>query len=529
MKKWGLVTILALAQFIMVLDSTVMNVSISTVVKDLNTTAAMLQTAITLYTLTMASFMLIGGKLGDIYGKRKIFIVGAMIYALGSFITAISPNVWVLILGWSLVEGLGAVLVIPAIAALIASNYHGKDRIAAFAIIGGISGVSATAGPLIGGYVTTYLSWRYVFIAEVVIMLGVLLFKRLLVDKSVAKKSKIDILSATYSVAGLMLLVFGILQSKVWGWVQPMAKPEIAGHEIAPLGISLVFYLIIIGIILLKMFYNRQQKLLAKAKDPLLDVSMLSSKQLRSGLGVLMAQYIITAAVFFVIPVYLQMTLGYDALETGLKILPLSISLILFSVIGTRLINRWTAKRIVRVGQVLLIVSSIALLGSISTDLKSTIFAVGMFLLGAGLGLLASQIGNVNMSAVPNDKSSEVGGLQGVFQNLGASLGTALIGSIMIMSLTNTFVSGINNSSLPNEIKTTVNQNSQVGVAIAPVNEVTGLAESKGATPAQAQEIQDIYGQSQLSSLKNSLTAVALVATFTLLFSRNIPNKKIKS
>jgi MFS family permease len=277
------------------------------------------------------------------------------------------------------------------------------------------------------------------------------------------------------------------------------------------------------------MFYNRQQKLLAKAKDPLLDVSMLSSKQLRSGLGVLMAQYIITAAVFFVIPVYLQMTLGYDALETGLKILPLSISLILFSVIGTRLINRWTAKRIVRVGQVLLIVSSIALLGSISTDLKSTIFAVGMFLLGAGLGLLASQIGNVNMSAVPNDKSSEVGGLQGVFQNLGASLGTALIGSIMIMSLTNTFVSGINNSSLPNEIKTTVNQNSQVGVAIAPVNEVTGLAESKGATPAQAQEIQDIYGQSQLSSLKNSLTAVALVATFTLLFSRNIPNKKIKS
>jgi predicted MFS family arabinose efflux permease len=306
-----------------------------------------------------------------------------------------------------------------------------------------------------------------------------------------------------------------------------MTKPEIAGFEIAPLGISLVTYLIIIGLIFIKIFFDRQKYMLSKAKEPLLDVSMLKSKQLRSGLGVLMAQYIITASIFFVIPVYLQMTLGLDALQTGYKILPLSLVLIIFSILGTRLINRWSPKKIVRVGQILLIFSAVLLMGSLSTDLKSKLFAAGMFMLGGGLGLLASQVGNVNMSAVDNSKSSEVGGLQGVFQNLGSSLGTALIGSVMIMSLTSTFVSGVNTSNLPENIKAEVNKNSQVGVSIAPVNQVTAQAESKGASKGQAQQIENIYEDAQLSSLKISLAAVAVIATLTLLFSKNIPTDKI--
>lgn len=528
MKKWSVVIILALAQFIMVLDSTVMNVSISTVVKDLNTTTAMMQMAITFYTLTMASLMLIGGKLGDIWGRKRAFIIGSMVYATGSFITAISPNIWVLMLGWSLIEGLGAVLVIPAIAALIAMNYQGKDRVAAYAIIGGISGVSAAVGPLVGGYVTTYLSWRYVFIAEVVIMLGILIFKKLIIDVSKAINTKIDILSALLSVSGLFILVFGILQSKVWGWVVPMTIPEINGKEIAPFGISLVAYLIIIGIILIKLFYNRQLYLLKNKRNPLLDVSMLKAKSLRSGVSVLMAQYFIIASVFFVVPVYLQMTLGYDALQTGLKLLPMSLSLIIFSVLGTKLISRWTPKRIIRVGQILLVISTITLLASVTPDLNSLYFKLGMFILGAGLGLLASQIGSVNMSAVDSSKSSEVGGLQGVFQNLGSSLGTALIGSVLIMSLTTTFVNNIQSSSLSSDVKNYVSQNSQAGVALVPVSEVTAYAESKGLPQSEAQTITDLYSASQLQSIRTALFAATIIAIFTLLFSRNIPNKKIK-
>ncbi len=174
MKKWSVVIILALAQFVMVLDSTVMNVSITTVVKDLGTTVNAMQAAIAFYTLTMAALMLVGAKMCAKWGLVKTFVVGSLIYALGSFITAIASSMGMLFVGWSVIEGIGAVLVIPAIAALVATNYKGTDRITAYAIIGGISGAAAAAGPLIGGFMTTYLSWRYVFIAEVIIMLGVI-------------------------------------------------------------------------------------------------------------------------------------------------------------------------------------------------------------------------------------------------------------------------------------------------------------------------------------------------------------------
>ncbi|MEI7560698.1 MAG: MFS transporter, partial [Actinomycetes bacterium] len=172
--KWIPVIVLAIAQFIMVLDTTVMNVSISAVVEDLNTTISGVQLAITSYALVMGAFMMTGGKLGDILGRRKAFAIGLMIYGTGSLITALSPNLPVLLLGWSLVEGLGATLVMPAIMALTAAMYTGKDRAVAYGLLGGIAGAGAAAGPLIGGYVTTTFSWRYVFAAETVIVIGLL-------------------------------------------------------------------------------------------------------------------------------------------------------------------------------------------------------------------------------------------------------------------------------------------------------------------------------------------------------------------
>lgn len=528
MKKWSVVAILAVAQFVMVLDSTVMNVSISTVVADLNTTVSAMQAAITFYTLTMAALMLLGGKLGDVWGRKRALIIGSIVYATGSLITAISPNIQTLMIGWSLVEGLGAILVIPAIAALVAVNYKGKDRVIAYAVIGGISGAAAAAGPLIGGYVTTYLSWRYVFVAEVLVMALVVLLRGTIKDVSRRSREKIDLLSVFLSASGLFLLVFGMLQSKTWGFVTPRATPVINGQEIAPLGISVVAYMILSGILILKLFYNRQQKLESAEKNPLLKVSMLGIKQLRSGMSVLMSQYLITASVFFVIPIYLQMTLGYDALQTGIKILPLSIAVILFSVIGTRLSKNKSPKRIVRAGQVALILGSILLLGSISTELNETLFKIGMFILGGGLGLLASQLGNVNMSSVSDKQSSEVGGLQGVSQNIGSSLGTALIGSVMVASLTTGFVSNVEQSSLPSNVKSYVQTNSEAGVAIVSTNDVEQYAESQGLSNSDVNEVVDAYASAQITSLEQSFFAIVVLATLTMVFSRNIPDKITK-
>ena len=461
MKKWSVVTILGCAQFVMVLDGTVMNVSISTVVSDLDTTVAAMQAAITFYTLTMAAFMLLGAKLGDVWGRRRAFVIGSCIYALGSLITALSPNIAFLFLGWSIIEGLGAVLVIPAIAALIADNYEGPDRITSFAIIGAVSGAAVAAGPLIGGFVTTYFNWRYVFVAEVVIMAGVVMFSRIVTDATERQRVRIDMLSVLLSASGLVFVVFGMLQSKTWGWIRPLQAPEIGGVPITPLGISLTAWLILGGGILLYLFARRQVHLVATGRPPLVNVSLFSIERLRSGLSVLGAQYAVTAGLFFMVPVYLQMTLGLDALETGIKIFPLSVSLILFSIMGTRLSRLWSPRRIVRWGQVILVVSALVLLGSVSLDLRSALFAGGMFFAGAGLGLLASQLGNVNMSSVTEAETSEVGGLQGVFQNLGSSLGTALIGSVLIAALSSSFASGVASSDLPADVRSMVSEATQ--------------------------------------------------------------------
>lgn len=504
-----------------------MNVSISTVVKDLDTSITAMQAAITFYTLTMASLMLLGGKLGDIWGRKRAFTIGSSVYALGSLITAISPNITVLFIGWSVVEGIGAVLVVPAIAALAAVNYTGKDRIKAYALISGVAGAAAAAGPLIGGFVTTYLSWRYVFIAEVFIMIGVLLTTKNIKDeaRSSKKSIKIDVPSVLLSSVGLIMIVFGMLQSKTWGWIDPRSIPTINGAEIAPLGISIVAYLILAGIILLRIFYTRQQKLEQTNNNPLLSVSMLGIPRLRSGLNVLLAQYLVIGAVFFIIPVYLQTTLGYDALKTGLKILPLSISLVIFSVLGAKFSSKYSPKKIIRIGQILIIAGVIFTMGAIDTYINSFAFICGMFLLGGGFGLLASQIGNVNMSSVSQSKSSEVGGLQGVFQNLGSSLGTALIGSALVGALSTGFNANIQASTLPNGVKQYVSQNSTAGVAIVPAGEVNDYAISVGLSEDQAQEATDAYAASEIQAIKQALFLLMGVAVLTLLFSKNIPDE----
>lgn len=523
MSKWTAVAILGCAQFVMVLDSTVMNVSISTVVRDLDTTVSAMQATITFYTLTMAAVMLLGAKLGDVWGRRRAFMIGSVVYALGSLMTGLSPNIVVLFLGWSVIEGLGAVLVIPSIAALVADDYAGRERITAFAVIGAVSGAAVAAGPLIGGLLTTYLSWRYVFIGETVVMVVILAFARLIPDRSRPERVRLDVWSVLLSAAGLVLVVLGMLQSKTWGWILPKQPVVIGGVTIAPLGLSLVPYLIAAGVLLLWLFFRRQRALAARGRPPLLDVGMFRIAQLRSGLSVLGAQYAVTAGLFFMMPVFLQMTLGLDALATGLRIFPLSIALILFSFVGTVLTRSLSPRTIVRVGQVGLVLSILVLLGTVSTDLATLPFAIGMFCAGAGLGLLASQLGNVNMSSVGQERSSEVGGLQGVFQNLGSSLGTALIGSILIASLGTSFASAVSESDLPANVQSMVLAQTQGGVAIVPTSSVPQLAQEAGLDAADSAQLQQLYSDAQIGSLRISLAALAVIAALALFFSRNIP------
>jgi len=524
MKKWLIVGILAISQFVMILDSTVMNVSISTVATDLGTTISGMQAAITFYALTMAALMLTGGKIGEIWGRHKAFRIGSIIYGIGSLITALSPNLPVLLFGWSFVEGIGAILVIPAIAALAAVNYTGKSRVVAFSILGAATGLAAAVGPIIGGFVTTYLSWRYVFAAETLIMIGVLLVANKIRDEKSLKPTSLDIPSSLLSAAGMAMLVFGILQSKTWGWITPLSTPTINGESIAPLGISLVAYLILAGALVLWWFIKRQKKLEAAGKPALLRASMLKIPALRSGLLVLLSQYFTIAALFFVVPVYLQTILGYDALKTGIKLIPLSIGLLLFSAVGSRMTAKRTAKNISRWGQLAMSVGVLFVMGSIKPDLNGVLFWIGMFVVGAGFGLLASQLGNVNMSAVEKEDTAEAGGLQGTFQNLGTSLGTAIVGSIFMLTLTSGFTDAVrNSSSLSEASKTQVTAQTEKGVQIVSQDQAYQSVIDSGGSQDTAKTISGLYQDAQINALKEGLFIVFAIGILSLLSSRNLP------
>ena len=507
---------LASAQFIMVLDTSVMNVAISEIVDDLDTTIQGVQTAITLYTLVMAAFMLLGAKLGDIFGRNRTFAIGLGIYGLGSLTTALSPDLAVLLIGWSGIEGFGAVLVIPAIAALTAASYEGRDRALAYALLGGISAIAVAAGPLIGGWVTTEFTWRYVFAAETVVVTLILLArKQIPLAPAAERRPRLDIVGVVLSASGLGLIVLAILRSSVWGLVVPRNPPTIDGTEITPLGFSPVPLMVLAGLAVLGGLVVWEQRRERLGRDQLLDTTMLRIAQLRAGLSTLLGQQLVLMGTFFVIPVYLQVVLGFDAFETGKRLLPLSVAMLIFALLGPRIAGRRSPRTVAQAGLVAVSVGAIVMLATIDVQLNDTGFKVALAFVGAGAGLLASQLGNVIMSSVAAAKSSEAGGLQGTAQNLGASLGTALIGAVLLASLTTGFANRVaNNPDIPESVQETLVAKSEKGLDIVPVDDVEQRAIDGGLPPDQAEEVASDYGDAQLDALRLSLGAVAAAALF---------------
>jgi len=525
---WPPLAILAAAQFVMVLDSSVMNVSISQIVADLDTSIQGVQLAITAYTLVMAALMLAGAKLGDIFGRDRIFAIGLAVYGAGSLTTALSPNLGVLLFGLSLVEGIGAAMVLPAIVSLVAATYEGRQRALAFGVVGGVAGAAIAAGPLIGGWVTTELSWRYVFAAETVVVVVILLLRRRLVKSpAIERPPRLDVVGVALSASGLALLVFAILQSSQWGLVQPRGALTIGGEEITPFGFSVVPFLMLAGGGLLAAFVTWEERRERLGRDTLLDRALLRIETLRAGLTTLLMLQFVLLGTFFVLPVYLQVVLGLDAFETGKELFPMSVTMFAAALAGPRLASGWAPKRVAQGGLLALAAAALMLLSTIDVELSETPFAVALALFGVGAGLLLSQLGNVIMSSVDPAKTNEAGGLQGTAQNLGASLGTALIGAVLIAALSSGLTTRIeDNSAVPPEARARIADIADQGkIPIVPVDEVERQVLDAGLPASQAQAIADDYGEAQLDGLKRAIGAVGLFALIALWFTRRLPGR----
>ena len=511
---------LASGQFLMTLDSSVMNVSIATVAKDVGTTVTGIQGAITAYTLVMAALMITGAKIGAIIGRKKAFAIGCVIYGCGSLTTSLAPSLPVLLLGWSLLEGIGAALIMPAIVALVAGNFAAERRPAAYGLVAAAGAVAVAVGPLIGGFCTTYFSWRWVFAGEVVIVLVILLLTRRIADAPVEKRPQLDLVGAALSALGLAALVFGVLRSGEWGWIQP----TVDGPSWA--GLSPTVWLVLAGLFVIWLFFRWEAHLESRGKEPLVRPAMLRNRQLTGGLTMFFFQYLVQAGFFFVVPLFLSVALGLSAIDTGVRLLPLSVTLLAAAIGIPRFLPNISPRLVVRVGLLSLLAGAVVLLAGLDPGAGAEIVFVPMLLVGLGIGALASQLGAVTVSAVPDEESPEVGGVQNTMTNLGASLGTALAGSLLIATLSSAFLTNVQQSdAIPASAKEQAAVELAGGVPFVSDADLEAALEEADVDPATTEESLDAYGEARLAGLRSALAILALLAIVALFLAGSIPTR----
>jgi MFS family permease len=509
---------LASAQFLMTLDSSVMNVSIATVAKDVGTTVTGIQAAITFYTLVMASLMITGGRLGQIFGRKRAFGVGCVIYGCGSLITALSPSLPVLLLGWSVLEGIGAALIMPAIVALVASNFARSQRPRAYGLVASAGAIAVAAGPLIGGLFTTYASWRWVFAGEVLVVLIILALTRRITDTPREEGARLDLVGTVLSALGLGLIVYGILRSGTWGVVQPKAD---APHW---LGLSPVIWLILGGGIVLRVFLWWQHHRVARGQAVLLDTTMLRNRTLRAGLTSFLFQYFLQAGLFFAVPLFLSVALGLSAVATGVRLLPLSVTLLLAAAGVPKVFPNASPRRVVQIGFGALFAGIVILLALLNVSAGPEIITWPMLLAGLGVGALASQLGSVTVSAVPDEQSGEVGGVQNTVTNLGASLGTALAGAVLISALTTSFLTGVaHNPAVPENVASKAQVELAGGIPFMSDKDLQAQLDKAGVPTKTADAIVTENANARIDGLRSSLSLLAIVALIALFTTRRIP------
>jgi EmrB/QacA subfamily drug resistance transporter len=414
-----LAVVLAMAMFVLVVDTSLMNVSISSVVNDLDTTVSRVQSAIALEALVSAAFILINSKVGDLIGRKRAFVLGLLGYAIGALAMTLAQNVTAIIIFWAIIGGLGASLLLPAMQSLIHGNFEGAARTKTYALVGAAAAIAAGVGPLLGGFVTTYLSWRVGFGLEVVVIAVVLSQIKLIRDVPYTGPREIDVVGAILSVLGMGGLVLGIL---VW-----QEGGEYVGLLIAIGAVALA---------LLAYWLVRRKR---AGKPTLLDPGLFRFPHFTTGISGQLLQNVTLGGAMIALPIFLQMTLEYNAMKTGLTLAPLSLSMFAVALIAGRRAGRRRPSNIVLVGFALCSIGLAAIIPIVPRTHSGLALFVPLLITGSGLGLLVSQLNNYTLSPIEEERASEAAGVNSAAGSFGLSFGLAMAGGIMLAFLSFSF------------------------------------------------------------------------------------------
>jgi EmrB/QacA subfamily drug resistance transporter len=523
LKKWLPMNVMALALAIIVIDTTVLNVALASIIRDFHTTIQNLQWVISAYTLTVAALTITGGRLGDLFGRKRMFIVGAILFGLGSFITSISHGVGTMLAGESIIEGIGAALMLPATASLIVANYRGRDRATAFGLWGGVAAASSALGPILGGWLTTNYSWRWAFriniFVVVLLIIGSLVIKE---SQDIEEKPSLDWLGVFLSSAGLLAIVYGFIEASTYGWLKASQAFAVFGHNFSPLGLSIVPIALLVGIVFLGLFFRWQMWQEKHHRTPLVSTKIFKNHQFVSGNVTTAATFLAFIGLIFALPIFFLGVRGYSAFHAGYALLPLSAAALFGSPVSAKLGKRFSPKHIIQTGTLCMIVG--ALIMSTVLNINTTVLqiAFGEIIYGLGLGFVIAQITNLTLSAVSVQEAGEASGVNNTLRQIGATLGSSIIGAVLLTALLTNIRTGIKNDALiPASSKTSITMLAQSHSSAIEFGAATGLISK---LPVQLQtQVNKVTHQATTDAIKRSLLFSAAFSGIALLVSSWLP------
>ena len=523
-RRWVTLAIILMSTLIVVLDNTVLNVAIPTILRDFHTTVPTLEWVITGYALTFATLLIIGGRLGDIYGTRRMFIIGAGIFGTGSLLAALSWNVGSLIIGEAVIEGIGASLMLPATLSILSSSFQGRERATAFAAWGAVAGSAAGLGPLVGGFLTTDVSWRWSFGINVIIAPLAMAGATLFIAKSPRPapgrgREPLDGGGAALIATGMFTLVFAISEGGSYGWLRPVAPFRIGSWTVWPgtWPLSIVPVLFIVALALLTGFYYYEQRRPA----PLFEFGLLAHPTFRYGL---LSTVVLSMGQFgmsLTLALFLQESLHLTALQNGLWMLPFGLLVLVGSPIGGYLAHRITTVTVVRIGLVAQAVALLYIAAEMTTHATFGRVLPGLICYGIGSGFSMSQLTNVVLSEIPNNKSGVASGTNTTSRQVGSALGIAVIGTVVTVETINHATRSIRASALAAAVKR---------AAIARVHAMgANYSPAASGSPAATKELTGIVAKAVATASHDSLLFAAGMLVIGTGLSLLIPNRPLRA